>query len=163
MGIKYKQMKWIIDKLTHEINSIYGMLGTTPPTSWEGTQEQWDIKEQQKAKDLLYARKILKKHLKNNEDMIENPYTAKQAKADYLAKKNQKDNRVDKKKIEVILLSIKDIIERIDITESNFPQPSITVKSLSKGEQKILTSIGYEVKEELKDKLSEGQLFLISW
>ncbi|MFW5873023.1 MAG: hypothetical protein ACOCVN_03455 [bacterium] len=36
------------------------MLGTTPPTHWEGSQETWDAKERKMIKDLGSAVEILK-------------------------------------------------------------------------------------------------------
>ncbi len=53
-------MKWIIEKLRHERIHRNKMLGTTPPTSWEGSQETWDLKEQDAIRDLIRSEKILK-------------------------------------------------------------------------------------------------------
>jgi len=39
-------MKWIIEKLKHERIHRNRMLGTTPPTGWEGSQETWRLTSQ---------------------------------------------------------------------------------------------------------------------
>ena len=54
-------MKWIIEKLKREREHRTKMLGTTPPTGWEGSQEAWDLKEKDAIKDLLSAEKKLAK------------------------------------------------------------------------------------------------------
>ena len=52
-------MKWLIEKLEREVTHKIRMLGTTPPTSFKGSQKTWDLKEKDAIGDLKKAIKIL--------------------------------------------------------------------------------------------------------
>jgi len=58
-------MFWIIEKLKHEALCREKMLGTTPPTEWEGSLKTWDMKEREAIASLREASKILENHIKN--------------------------------------------------------------------------------------------------
>jgi len=60
-------MKWIIENLKRERIHRNKMLGTTPPTQWNGSQKSWDLKEQEAIKDLISAEEILKKASKRQQ------------------------------------------------------------------------------------------------
>ena len=52
-------MNWLIERLNSEIEHRTEMLSTTPPTSFEGSQKTWDLKEKDAIDDLKKAVEIL--------------------------------------------------------------------------------------------------------
>ena len=60
-------MFWIIEKLIHEADWRENMIGTTPPTTWKESLEDWNTKEQKAIEDLRAASKILKEHIPSKE------------------------------------------------------------------------------------------------
>jgi hypothetical protein len=91
-------------------------------------------------------------------------YTAKQAKADYDAKKSQKHQYVDEKKIGQILDEIRKKIESLDSNNSessSFPYPEYAAGYLSPGEVVFLKKLGYKV--EYTDGGIQGDFWKISW
>jgi hypothetical protein len=91
-------------------------------------------------------------------------YTAKQARADYEARLNEKNNFVDQKKMADLLSEIRNKIQNnnvYDSKSSSFMYPEIQAGYLSPGEIAFLKKLGYKV--EFMDGGMHGDFWKISW
>jgi hypothetical protein len=88
-------------------------------------------------------------------------YTAKQARADYNAKQNEKNEFINEKKILNIIDNIKKKIQFIEISDNNHTYPEYKSGSLTSGEIRFIRSLGYNV--EYVDGGLGGDYWKISW